>query len=132
VRNQTTGFDADKFNTRFGAEGRDRAAALERVRLIARLLDTAFRVPGTNFRFGFDGIMGLVPGLGDAATGVVALWLVYEAHRAGAPSSLIGRMLANVAIDTVVGSVPVLGDLFDVAFKANLRNMRLLEQYLSR
>ncbi len=104
---------------------------LARARSLARLLDRAVTVPGTNFGVGLDGVIGLVPGLGDAAGGALSLYVLYLGYRAGAPASVLVRMAANVALDVVVGGVPLLGDLFDLGFKANLRNVSLLERSLS-
>ena len=105
---------------------------LARARTLARLLDSAARVPGTNIRFGADAIIGLVPGLGDIGGAALAGYLVILAQRLGVPRAVVLRMLANVAVDTLAGSVPVIGDLFDVAYKSNLRNVALLEQALER
>ena len=102
--------------------------SLDRVRSLTRLLDTAAQIPGTRVRFGLDSILGLVPGLGDVAGAALSGYMVLLASRMGAPQSVIARMLANVAIDTVGGAVPVLGDLFDVAWKSNSRNLALLER----
>lgn len=110
----------------------DAAARLARLRWVARLMDARFVLPGTRFRFGADAIVGLAPGVGDALTGLVSLWVVWEARNLGAPPALLARMLANVALDVAGGAVPVLGDLFDAAFKANLRNVALLEDWLAR
>ncbi len=99
---------------------------------MSRLLDNAFTIPGTRFRFGLDALIGLVPGLGDAASALFSGYIVLQASRLGAPKSVVSRMLVNVGIDTVVGWVPLLGDLFDVAWKSNVRNMALLEQHLSQ
>lgn len=104
------------------------SAYLERARGLARLLDRAVSVPGTRIGFGLDGLLGLIPGVGDAAGGALSLYVLYLAHRAGAPGSVLVRMAGNVALDTVVGGVPLLGDLFDLGFKANLRNIDLLER----
>lgn len=103
---------------------------LARARTLTRLLDTAVRVPGTGIRFGLDPILGLVPGLGDLAGAALAGYMVLLAGRAGASTTTIVRMIANVAIDAVGGTVPLLGDAFDVAFKANTRNLALLERSL--
>lgn len=111
------------------ADSDPRVARLQR---LARLLDARFRIPGTSLRLGLDGVLGLVPGIGDAATGLVSLGIVAAAARMGAPRSLLLRMLANVAMDTVVGAVPLVGDAFDIAFKANLRNLALLQKHLQR
>lgn len=105
-------------------------ASITRVRSIARLLDSALRIPGTNIRFGLDPVIGLVPGLGDAAGAVLAAYVVLLAARLGAPAAVVLRMLVNVAVDAVAGAVPVLGDLFDVGWKANTRNIDLLDRYV--
>jgi len=101
--------------------------SLDRARTLTRLLDTAARIPGTRVRFGLDSVLGLIPGLGDVAGAALSGYMVLLASRMGAPQSVIARMLTNVAIDTVGGTVPVLGDLFDVAWKSNSRNLALLE-----
>ena len=105
---------------------------LERIDALATLLDTAFIVPGTNVRFGFDALIGLVPGIGDAVTTAMSLYIVHEAHQLGAPGHVLARMVANVALDGFVGAVPLVGDAFDVAFRANRRNMRLLREWMDR
>jgi hypothetical protein len=99
---------------------------LRRVHGIARLMDTAIRIPGTGIRFGADSVLGLIPGIGDAGGALVGLVIVNEARRLGVPNQLLLKMLANIGLDTVGGSVPVIGDLFDVYFKSNWRNMQLL------
>lgn len=103
-----------------------------RARDLARLLDTAFRVPGTRFRFGLDPVLGLVPGLGDAVGGAFGFYLLVLAFRAGAPPSVIGRMFLNIGADLLLGVVPLVGDLLDAGYKANLRNLALLERYIER
>lgn len=108
---------------------RDRGLA--ELDFIARLLDDRFRIPGTSIRFGLDGLIGLVPGVGDGATALVSLYVVLRAWSLGAPAGVLGRMLVNILIDTAVGSVPMLGDVFDVAFKSNRRNLELLRRHLS-
>jgi len=111
----------------------DANRAVERARLtaLARALDSAVRIPGTNVRFGLDAVIGLVPGVGDLAGAALAGYIVLAAAHEGASATLLARMLLNVAIDTVLGSVPVLGDLFDVAWRANLRNVGLLERHVA-
>jgi hypothetical protein len=111
---------------------RSRAERVKRLESIAAVMDTAFVVPGTGIRFGFDGLVGLVPGIGDFVTTALSLYLVHEAWQLGAPKHLIGRMLANVALDGAIGAVPVAGDLFDVLWRANKRNMRLLREWMER
>jgi len=98
-----------------------------RVRALSRVLDDAVRVPGTKLRFGLDGIIGLLPGAGDLLGSAFGLYALAAAGLAGAPRSVIVRMAANLAADAVVGAVPLLGDVFDFAFKAHRRNARLLE-----
>jgi len=105
---------------------------VERLRALSRLLDSAFTIPGTRYRFGLDPVIGLVPGLGDAVSAVFSGYIILQASRLGAPQSVVTRMIANVALDTLVGWVPVLGDLFDVAWKSNLRNMALLDSHLQQ
>lgn len=108
----------------------DHVATLDRLRWLAALLDTAVRLPG-GARVGADAIIGLVPGIGDAITTAMAAYIVYEAKRLGVPKRKLLRMAANVAIDGLVGAVPILGDLFDVAFKANIRNLRIIERHFA-
>ena len=111
---------------------RSRRERVARLDALATLLDTAVLIPGTNFRFGLDALIGLVPGIGDAVTTAMSLWIVHEAHQLGAPKHVIARMLGNVALDGVVGAVPLIGDAFDVMWRSNRRNMRLLQQWLDR
>ena len=110
----------------------DLTARLARVRWIARLMDSSIGLPGTRFRFGLDGLFGLAPVAGDAAGALVALYIVWEARRMGVPPTLLARMLGNIALDTLGGSVPLLGDLLDLTFKSNLRNVALLEEWFTR
>ena len=109
-----------------------RADRIARIDALATLLDTALVIPGTQIRFGLDALIGLVPGIGDVITTIMALFIVSEARALGAPPLLVARMLANVALDGVVGAVPLIGDAFDVAFRANRRNMALLRAYLDK
>ena len=105
------------------------SARLARLRRLAWLLDAAFRLPGTRFRFGLNGLIGLTPAAGDVAMAAVSLYIVWEAHGLGVPRAKLGKMLANVAVETVAGSVPILGDLFDMTYKANLRNLAIIEDH---
>jgi hypothetical protein len=109
-----------------------RAQRLARLEAVAKLLDVAFILPGTNIRYGIDGLIGLIPVVGDIIATALSLWLVREARALGAPWHITGRMLANVAVQGVVGAVPVAGDAFDVLFRANMRNARLLRRWLER
>ena len=106
-------------------------ARFKRVRLLSRLLDEQFRIPGTTYRVGLDGLLGLIPGVGDAAGALLSAYIVYEAIRLGAPSTVLLRMIANIGIDTVGGAIPVVGDIFDIAWKANKKNAALLHAYLA-
>jgi hypothetical protein len=125
-RLHTNAFDQDLSGFR---SRRERIARLD---ALATLLDTAILIPGTNIRFGLDALIGLVPGIGDAITTVMSLYIVREARQLGAPGHVIARMLANVAVDGVVGAVPLIGDAFDVVWRSNKRNMRLLYDWLER
>ncbi|HEY5062502.1 MAG TPA: DUF4112 domain-containing protein [Gemmatimonadaceae bacterium] len=107
-------------------------SSLIHARTVARVLDSGARIPGTKIRFGLDPILGLVPGLGDVAGAVLSGYIVLVGVRLGASRSVVLRMLANILIDTVVGSVPLLGDAFDVVWKSNNRNVALLERFLER
>lgn len=101
---------------------------LSGVRRLARLLDAQFRVPGTDWRFGVDALIGLVPGVGDVIGVVLSAYIIVVAARQGVSLATLVRMVINVGIEALVGAVPLFGDLFDAAFKANLRNIALLER----
>jgi hypothetical protein len=105
---------------------------LKNARALARLLDTAGRVPGTNVRFGLDPILGLVPGLGDVAGAALTGYIVLVGARLGVPRAAIVQMVLNVGVDALVGAVPVLGDIFDVAWKSNTRNLALIERHVAQ
>ena len=107
----------------------DSDARLRALRRWQRLLDSAFRVPGTRIRFGWDPLVGLIPGAGDVATGVMAVALLVEAHRLRLPRVVQLRMLLNIAVDVLVGLVPFIGDVADVFWKANAKNLDLLERH---
>jgi hypothetical protein len=109
-----------------------RETVLRRIRRLSILLDSSITIPGTKFKIGLDPLIGLLPGAGDLVTTGLACYIVIEAHRLGAPASILLRMIGNVAIDALVGAIPVLGDIFDFAWKCNVRNMRLLEKFLDR
>jgi hypothetical protein len=101
-----------------------------RLEAMAKLLDVAFMVPGTKIRYGIDGIIGLIPVVGDIIATGLSLWLVREARALGAPWHVTARMLGNVAVQGTIGTVPVAGDAFDVLFRANMRNARILRRWL--
>lgn len=104
-------------------------AAVKNLRWLARLMDAQFRVPGTDIRFGLDGLLGLVPGVGDLSTFAVSGYMVTIMARNGASGYVLARMVLNILIDAIFGSIPLLGDIFDIYFKANLRNLRLMEEH---
>ncbi|EMA41431.1 DUF4112 domain-containing protein [Halococcus hamelinensis] len=111
----------------------DRAdrAALKRTRAAATFLDEAFQVPGTNYRVGADPILSIVPVSGDVAGAILSMYIVGEAVRIGVPRKTLAQMVVNISIDTASGSIPVLGTIADAAFKANRRNVELIEEYLA-
>jgi hypothetical protein len=100
------------------------------LRRLSELLDNAIPIPGTDYRIGIDPILGLLPGGGDTVAGTLGAYIVIEAARMGIPPKVVGQMVGNIIFDSVVGTVPVLGDLFDVGWKANVRNIALLEKHL--
>jgi uncharacterized protein DUF4112 len=106
-----------------------RRASLERLDRLSRLLDIAFLVPGTTIRFGVEAILRIVPGVGDAAASALSCWVIYEAYCLGIPRLLLARMIGNVVVEGMAGAVPVAGDLFDVGWRANRRNVKLLREY---
>jgi hypothetical protein len=109
----------------------DVASRTKRVRVLARLLDSAITVPGTSWKIGFDPIIGLIPGIGDLIGAVMSGYIILEAVRADVPAVTLVRMLVNVGIDTLLGAVPAVGDVFDAAWKSNTMNVALLERYIA-
>jgi len=114
------------------AAGPSRADSVARLDALARLLDSAFLIPGTNQRIGIDAVLGIIPGIGDLVSTALASYVIWEARQLGLPRWKIARMIGNVAVDTTVGAIPLVGDLFDVAFKANRRNMKIVRDHLER
>ena len=112
------------------AAGPSRADSLARITALTKLLDNAFLIPGLNRRVGIDAIIGLVPGIGDAISTALASYIIWEARQLGLPRWKIARMIGNVAIDTAVGAIPLAGDAFDLVFKANVRNLRIIHEHL--
>lgn len=104
--------------------------ALARVRKLAHVLDNSIPLPG-GFRIGWDAVLGLIPGVGDSVGAVVSAYIVMRAYQFGAPKEVLARMVGNVALEALVGAVPFIGDLFDAAWKANARNVALLERHLA-
>ena len=114
------------------AAGPTREDSLARLTMLAKLLDSAFLIPGLNRRVGLDAIIGLVPGIGDAVSTLLASYIIWEARQLGLPRWKIARMIGNVAVDTAIGAIPVAGDAFDLFFKANQRNLRIVHEHLKR
>jgi hypothetical protein len=106
------------------------AGDLARLEALARLMDSAFQVPGTPVRVGLDGVLGLIPGAGDTVSAVMSVFILYEARRLGISRLTLNRMAANILLDAVVGTIPFAGDVFDVYWKANNRNVELLRRHL--
>lgn len=103
---------------------------IQRLRRLSQLLDNALPIPGLNYRVGLDPIIGLIPGGGDMVSAILSAYIVLEATRFRLPKETLGRMVMNILIDTLTGIVPVLGDIFDLTWKANAMNMQLLEEHL--
>lgn len=111
------------------ADTADRLARIERV---ANVLDSRFRLPVIGVRVGWDSILGLIPGIGDAVTTVPAGWMIWQGYQMGARKRTLARMGLNAGIDLIVGGVPIIGDLFDVAFKSHKKNLALLQSDMQR
>ena len=107
-------------------------AAMARLTAVAKLMDSLFAIPGTRIRLGVDSLLGLVPVAGDIASQMVAAYLIWEARKLGVPKFTLWRMVGNTLLDTIVGAVPLVGDAFDVAFRANMKNLRLLQRHLEK
>ena len=110
----------------------DVEAALARIEALARLMDSLITLPGTGIRIGADAVIGLVPVIGDLLAGAISAYLIWEAKRLSVSKLVLWRMVGNTLIDTTVGAVPVVGDAFDVAFRANMKNLRLLQRHLEK
>lgn len=106
-------------------------AQQKRLAKLAWLLDSSIKVPGTNFRIGLEALLGLVPGVGDVAGGAISSWIILHGAKLGVSKAVLARMGVNVMLEVVVGAIPILGDIFDMAYKANNRNVRLMEDYFA-
>jgi hypothetical protein len=114
-----------------GTDYRSIEARYRKLRRVAVLMDGVARVPGTRFRLGLNSLIGLPPGAGDAMLTAISLWIVWEGRKLNLPREKIVRMLGNVAVEAALGAVPVLGDVLDVVWKANLRNLAIIEEHLA-
>lgn len=106
-------------------------AKINRLRRLSKVMDNAIAIPGTKFRFGLDPILGLLPGGGDTITGGLSAYIVVEAARMGLPREILYKMVGNILLDSFAGTIPILGDLFDVGWKSNVKNIELLEKHLA-
>lgn len=107
----------------------ERQKVLRKLNVLAKLMDNQFRIPGTEIRFGLDGLIGLIPGIGDLSTFLVSGYMLWVMANNGASGFILSRMTFNVLIDTLLGSIPIIGDVFDFAFKSNVRNMKLMQEH---
>jgi Domain of unknown function (DUF4112) len=109
---------------------REQQRTIERLENLSLLLDAAYGIPGTKLRFGLDALLGLVPIAGDVASAALSAYLIYQARRLGLPKTAMARMIGNVALDAVLGAVPLFGDIFDVFWRANVRNVAILRRHV--
>jgi hypothetical protein len=109
--------------------GKPQQKGLKQLGHLAKLMDAQFRIPGTGIRFGLDGIIGLIPGAGDLSTFAVSGYMLWIMANNGASGYVLARMTVNILIDAIIGAIPFIGDIFDIAFKANMRNLRLVQQH---
>lgn len=122
----------DQFTMALPQLGNDPAAVRKRVAMLELVLERALVVPGTQLRFGLDSVIGLVPGVGDIISGLMGAYLVWEARNLKMSKWTLWRMAGNVGVDTALGAIPFVGDLFDIAFRSNTRNLRLIKRHLDR
>ena len=130
ISRTATGPRAQRFNAR--AASMSHAERLKRLDRLARVMDAAIAIPGTRISLGADAVVGLVPGVGDLLAKIASAYILYEAHQMGIPKHKLLRMGGNVLIDLVFGAVPVAGDVFDVFWRANLRNMKIVRDHVER
>ena len=110
----------------------DRAKTIQRLRTISRVMDAAVKIPGTKIRFGADSIVGLVPGAGDLVTMGISMYVLAEAYKLGLPRTVLLKMAGNIAIDTGIGAIPIVGDIFDMFFKSNTKNLNLVLEWIEK
>ncbi|MFN0217300.1 MAG: DUF4112 domain-containing protein [Hyphomicrobium sp.] len=124
----------EDFSPSGGGVARDTTVAdsLARLDALAKIMDSAITIPGTQIVMGFDALLGLVPVIGDAIASAVGGYIIWEARRLGASKVLIARMAANTTIDTVLGAIPIVGDVFDVVYRSNRKNVALLRRHIEK
>jgi hypothetical protein len=121
---------AERLQRQFPGLGRDAAAVRQRIEAMEKLLERSFVIPGTRVPVGLDAVAGLIPVAGDLITAAMGAWLVWEARNLGMPKWKLARMAANIGFDTAIGAIPLVGDVFDFAFRSNSRNLRILKRHL--
>lgn len=109
----------------------EKIATVRKLRQLSNVLDNAIRIPGTSIGIGLDPILGLIPGGGDLLGGILSAYIVFQAFKLGLPRETLIKMVSNIALETITGTVPVFGDVFDVAWKANVKNVELLEAHVN-
>jgi hypothetical protein len=136
VATSNTSFHADRYRqaSPSGDLARDTSVSesLARLDALAKVMDSAVTIPGTNVTMGLDAALGLLPVIGDAISSAIGGYIIWEARRLGASKILIARMAANTTVDTLVGSIPIVGDVFDVAFRSNRKNVALLRRHIEK
>lgn len=122
------------FGTQYRAAGEtlSRADRIARLARLARIMDAAFAIPGTKIRLGADSVLGLAPGVGDLIAKVASVYILYEAHQLGVPKHKLALMGGNVLVDLVFGSVPIAGDVFDIFWRANMRNLKIVRDHVEK
>ncbi|MBB4641969.1 DUF4112 domain-containing protein [Rhizorhapis suberifaciens] len=122
----------DELTRRMPGLGRDPASIRSRIEAMEALLEGVFTIPGTRRRVGLDSIIGLVPVVGDIATAAMGAWIIWEARNLGMSKFQLARMAANVGVDTALGAIPFVGDAFDLFFKSNSKNLRIIKRHLDK
>ena len=125
VRPQRMGFELPSL-------GSDAAAVRQRIEAMEKLLERSLTIPGTRIPIGLDALAGLIPVAGDLITAAMGAWMIWEAKNLGLPKWQLWRMAANVGFDTAIGAVPVVGDVFDFAFRSNSKNLRIIKRHLDK
>ena len=122
----------DELARRMPGMGRDPASIRARIETMEGLLEGVFTIPGMNRRVGLDSIIGLIPVVGDIATAAMGAWIVWEARALGMSKLQLARMAANIGVDTALGAIPLVGDAFDLFFRSNSRNLRIIKRHLDK